>query len=69
MQHALAKKTPTEVLQAALDRETQSHDFYEVSASVCHVDFVKDLLLTLQREEARHMSLIRHMIARLEAEV
>jgi rubrerythrin len=61
--------TPTidEILRKALEKETQAHDFYAELASSCTVEFVKDLLLKLQNEEAKHMRMIRDMLGRLES--
>ena len=59
--------TPNEILQAALEKETQARDFYEELGKNCSVDFVKDLLLTLQNEESKHMHLIQKMLGRVEA--
>jgi rubrerythrin len=59
--------TPNEILQAALEKETQARDFYEELGKNCSVDFVKDLLLTLQNEESKHMHLIQKILKRVEA--
>ena len=59
--------TPNEILQAALEKETQARDFYEELGKNCSVDFVKDLLLTLQNEESKHMHLIQKILGRVEA--
>jgi len=59
--------TPNEILQAALDKETKARDFYAELEQNCSVDFVKELLLTLQNEESRHMHMIQKMLARVEA--
>ncbi|MEJ2724112.1 MAG: ferritin family protein [Deltaproteobacteria bacterium] len=60
--------TPTthEILRKALEKETQAHDFYAEVAASCAVDFVKELLLKLQNEEAKHMRMIQDMLGRLE---
>lgn len=59
--------TPDEILQAALEKETQARDFYEELGKNCSVDFVKELLLTLQNEESKHMHLIQKMLGRVDA--
>jgi rubrerythrin len=59
--------TPNEILQAALEKETQARDFYEELGKNCSVDFVKDLLLTLQNEESKHMHLIQKILKRVDA--
>lgn len=59
--------TPNEILQAALEKETQARDFYEELGKNCSVDFVKDLLLTLQNEESKHMHLIQKILKRADA--
>jgi rubrerythrin len=59
--------TPCDILQAALEKETQARDFYADLAARSNVDYVKELLLTLQNEEFRHMRMIEKMLARLNA--
>ena len=59
--------TPNEILQAALEKETQARDFYEELGKNCSVDFVKELLLTLQNEESKHMHLIQKILKRVDA--
>jgi rubrerythrin len=63
-QHDL--KTPDGILHAALEKETQSRDFYAGLAAHCSVDYVKQLLEKLEDEELKHMHMIQHMIERLE---
>jgi len=67
MHHLKGVTDPEKILKAALVKETQAHDLYEELADACPVAFVKELLLTLQQEEAKHMNMIRHMLGRLEA--
>ena len=62
-----ALNTPDEILRMALEKETQARDSYRELASRCPVDFVRDLLLTLENEEYRHMRMIREMLGKLEA--
>ena len=64
MPHTL--NTPNAILQAALTKETQARDFYADLAAHCNVAYVKELLLTLQNEEFRHMRMIEKMLARQE---
>jgi rubrerythrin len=59
--------TPEEILRAALEKETQARDFYARLHTDCSVDFVKELLLKLQNEEAKHVRLIQDMMGRLES--
>lgn len=59
--------TPDQILRLALEKERQAHDFYEQLGMSCSVDFVQELLLTLQNEESKHMRLIQDMLGRLEA--
>lgn len=59
--------TPDGILKKALEKELQARDFYAELASQTSVDFVKELLETLQSEEAKHVHLIREMIGRLES--
>ena len=59
--------TSEEILRTALEKETQAYDFYAELADSCTVEFVKDLLLKLQNEEAKHMRMIQDMLRRLQA--
>lgn len=59
--------TPDEILQAALKMEMQARDFYVELEKNCSVDFVKELLQTLQNEESKHVHLIQKMLGRVEA--
>lgn len=59
--------TPDVILHAALRKEEQARDFYAELEATCSVDFVKDLLLTLQNEESKHMHMIQRMLRRLDA--
>lgn len=59
--------TPNEILQKALQMENQAHDFYAGLAGQISVDFVRELLETLQNEESKHVHMIRDMISRLES--
>lgn len=59
--------TPDEILRAALEKETQAQNFYAGLAAACSVEFVKELLLTLEAEEAKHVHMIRAMLDRLGA--
>ncbi len=47
--------------------ETRAHDFYARLAGQTSVDYVRELLVTLQNEEAKHRQMIRDMISRLES--
>jgi rubrerythrin len=60
-------RTPDEILRIALENELQARDFYAQLALECSVDFVKELLQTLQNEEAKHMHMVQKMIDRLGA--
>jgi len=57
--------TPDAILRAALEKETQARDFYAGLVAHCSVDYVAELLLTLQNEESKHMRMIEKMLARL----
>jgi rubrerythrin len=59
--------TPDRILDLALEKEKQAHDFYEQLAAKCHVDFIREMLETLQNEESKHMHLISEMKRRLDA--
>jgi rubrerythrin len=61
-----APKTPAEILQAALAREKQAHDFYQDSAMQCKIPMVRELFEALMNEESRHIKLIQGMIAKFE---
>ena len=67
MTHPHNMTTPDQILQKALEKETQSRDFYEGIALGCSVDFVRELLEKLRNEEAKHMRMIQGMIERLES--
>lgn len=57
--------TPDKILNAALSKEKEAHDFYEHMAANCKVDFVRELLESLQNEESKHMHLIKEMKRKL----
>lgn len=59
--------TPDAILRKALEKEQQAHDFYEQHAAHCHIDYVRELLETLQNEESKHIHIIKDMIRRIEA--
>jgi rubrerythrin len=59
--------TPDQILQKALEKETQARDFYAEFALSCGVDFVRELLEKLRNEESKHMRMIKDMRARLES--
>jgi rubrerythrin len=59
--------TPGQILQRALDMETQARDFYAELARRCSTDFVRELLEKLQNEESKHMRMIQEMRARFES--
>jgi rubrerythrin len=60
-------RTPDEIPRTALEKETQARDFYAQLALECSVDFVKELLQTLQNEESKHMHMIQEFLGRLGA--
>ena len=64
-QHTMT--TPDQILQKALEKETQARDFYGELALSCAVDFVRELLEKLRNEESKHMRMIQDMRARLES--
>lgn len=57
--------TPDVILKAALQKEMQARDFYKDLARQTSVTFVRELLETLQNEEAKHVHMIEGMLARL----
>ena len=59
--------TPDQILQKALEKETQARDFYGELALSCAVDFVRELLEKLRNEESKHMRRIQDMRAKLES--
>ena len=60
-------RTPGEILHVALDSEKRARDFYAKLALECSVDFVKELLETLQNEESKHIHMIQKIQGRLES--
>jgi rubrerythrin len=65
--HQHTMTTPDQILQKALEKETQARDFYAGLALSCSVGFVRELLEKLQHEESKHMRMIQGMIGRLES--
>ncbi len=59
--------TPDAILRKALEKETQARDFYADLAAGCSVLFVKELLLRLESEEAKHVHLIQSLLGQLES--
>lgn len=59
--------TPDEILELALEKETQARDFYGKLAATCSIDFVSELLEKLESEEMKHIHLIENMLGRLRA--
>ena len=58
---------PNEKLSMALEKEREARDFYAELGVNCSVNFVKELLMTLQNEESKHMHMIQKMLGRLES--
>ena len=56
--------SPDRILRKALEKETQAHEFYAGIAAGCTVEIVRKLAETLEAEEARHIRMIRDMMAR-----
>lgn len=59
--------TPGQILRTALEKEMQARDFYADLANHTSVEFVRELLETLQNEESKHVHMIQHMLGRLES--
>jgi rubrerythrin len=59
--------TPDKILQRALEKEMQARDFYRDLARQTKVEFVKELLETLQSEEAKHVHMIEKLLGKLAA--
>jgi rubrerythrin len=59
--------TVAEILQKALERETQARDFYAELASSCGVSVVTEFMEKLQNEESKHIRMVKDMIGRLES--
>ena len=57
--------TSMDILQTALRKERAAYAFYEETARTTHVVEVRDLVLTLKDEEARHVRMIEQKIASL----
>ncbi|MGD0016044.1 MAG: ferritin family protein [Verrucomicrobiia bacterium] len=60
-------RTLDQILQEALRRENEAHDFYADLAIHCNIDFVKELLEKLKNEESRHARWVQDMITRLNS--
>ena len=58
---------PAQILEASLKKEQASYRFYEGMLKRTHVSFMRDLLEELRDEESKHISMIKHKIARLRA--
>jgi hypothetical protein len=59
--------TVDQILNEALHKEQQAHDFYSLQAAGCSVPCLRELLDKLKDEECRHISMIKRMQMRLEA--
>jgi len=59
--------TPDEILKKALNKEIRARDFYAELAKQTSVEFVRELLVTLQNEESKHIHMIQDMMGRLES--
>lgn len=57
--------TPGGVLRAALEKEKAAYAFYDQAAQSTNIALVRDLLLKLKDEEARHMRLIEKQLTTL----
>ena len=60
-------KSVNEILNIALEKETQARDMYAELAVHCSVDFVKEMLEKLQNEETKHMRMVQDMLGRLDS--
>ena len=58
-------KSGKEILDAALNREKQAHDFYDGLLVHCKVDGVRKLIERLRDEEAKHVAMIEAMMVQL----
>jgi rubrerythrin len=59
--------TPDQILNEALVREMGAREFYGRLSNQTSVRLVRELLDRLKNEEAKHVSLIQGLIARLHA--
>lgn len=66
MHHQHDLTTPDQILNTALEKETEARDFYAELSENCSVSFVKDLLQKLQEEESQHVRMIQAMLERLK---
>ena len=57
---------PHAVLEAALAKERAAHRFYDSKAQTATLAVVRDLLLRLKDEEAKHIRLIEGLLAKLD---
>lgn len=58
-------KSGNEILEAALHKEKQAHDFYDGLLVHCKVDEVRKLVEKLRDEESRHVAMIEAMMVQL----
>ncbi len=56
-----------EILRAALKKEENAYAFYDRLLQSSGVEFIRELLVTLRDEEAKHIRLIKDKLARLNA--
>ena len=58
---------PDQILELALKQERSAHEFYSKMAAECTVAFMKDLLVGLRDEEAKHVKTIQTMLTQLKS--
>jgi rubrerythrin len=65
MTHATELKTPDQILQAALVKEEEAHQFYGELLLHCQAHIVRELVEKLRNEEYKHVRMVKEMITKL----
>jgi rubrerythrin len=65
MTDATKLTTPDQILQAALVKEKEAHQFYGSVLGHCQVEIVRELVERLRNEEHKHIRMVEEMITRL----
>ena len=65
MTHATELKTSDQILQAALAKEEEAHQFYGELLLHCHAHIVRELVEKLKNEEYKHIRMVKEMIVKL----
>ena len=65
MTDAIKLTTPDQILQAALVKEEEAHQFYGDLLTHCQVQIVRELVERLRNEEHKHIRMVEEMITKL----